>query len=177
MPVFGFIEISCGRKQRARQSGVLRRGLSCARICLHQGLSFSQTDLRSACPSYARHSIYNSIAVFAVQCGAGVQLAACGNAQGRLWPQNSLTACASSFADDNTMGKPSKSKARAKARQKKNKTVVAQPAPSQLMKTAVWQPGIDPVDEGDALDYDPTAYDCLVAFSIDWPCLRLVIRC
>lgn len=37
---------------------------------------------------------------------------------------------------------------------------------------AVWRPGQDGVDEGEALQYDPTAYDCLHALTLDWPCLR-----
>ena len=28
------------------------------------------------------------------------------------------------------------------------------------------------MQEGEALDYDPTAYDCLHQFTLDWPCLR-----
>ncbi|GBF94155.1 hypothetical protein Rsub_07142 [Raphidocelis subcapitata] len=36
---------------------------------------------------------------------------------------------------------------------------------------AVWRPGIDPVAEGEELDYDPTAYDCLHRFALEWPCL------
>ncbi|KAK9811267.1 hypothetical protein WJX72_000900 [[Myrmecia] bisecta] len=39
------------------------------------------------------------------------------------------------------------------------------------MTQSVWQPGADPIDEGEVLQYDPSAYDCLHAFSLDWPCL------
>jgi hypothetical protein len=35
----------------------------------------------------------------------------------------------------------------------------------------VWRPGVDPVGEGEELSYDPTAYDCLHKFSLEWPCL------
>jgi ribosome assembly protein RRB1 len=35
----------------------------------------------------------------------------------------------------------------------------------------VWRPGIDPVAEDEELDYDPTAYDCLHKFTLEWPCL------
>jgi ribosome assembly protein RRB1 len=35
----------------------------------------------------------------------------------------------------------------------------------------VWRPGVDPLAEDEELDYDPTAYDCLHAFSLEWPCL------
>ena len=37
---------------------------------------------------------------------------------------------------------------------------------------AVWRPGLDALAEGEALDYDPTAYDCLHTFGLEWPCLR-----
>lgn len=36
----------------------------------------------------------------------------------------------------------------------------------------VWQPGME---EGDAeleLEFDPSAYDCLHAMRLEWPCLR-----
>ncbi len=36
----------------------------------------------------------------------------------------------------------------------------------------VWRAGTDAMQEGEALDYDPTAYDCLHQFTLDWPCLR-----
>ncbi|EFJ52570.1 hypothetical protein VOLCADRAFT_55730, partial [Volvox carteri f. nagariensis] len=39
----------------------------------------------------------------------------------------------------------------------------------------VWRPGIDPVDEDEELAYDPTAYDCLHRFEVDWPCLSFDI--
>lgn len=71
------------------------------------------------------------------------------------------------------MGKPSRSKAK-KGKGRSKQVSAAQPEPSQPLRTAVWQPGVDSVEEGDVLDYDPTAYHCLVAFSIDWPCLRWV---
>jgi len=41
---------------------------------------------------------------------------------------------------------------------------------------AVWRPGLDALAEGEALDYDPTAYDCLHSFGLEWPCLRYVCR-
>eukprot|EP00879_Flechtneria_rotunda_P014031 GHRR01014658.1.p1 GENE.GHRR01014658.1~~GHRR01014658.1.p1 ORF type:complete len:366 (+),score=106.34 GHRR01014658.1:218-1315(+) len=41
--------------------------------------------------------------------------------------------------------------------------------------SAVWRPGIDPVGEDEELDYDPTAYDCLHKFSLEWPCLSFDI--
>ena len=36
----------------------------------------------------------------------------------------------------------------------------------------VWRAGQDALEEGEALDYDPTAYDCLHQFTLDWPSLR-----
>lgn len=35
----------------------------------------------------------------------------------------------------------------------------------------VWLPGRGEPAEGEALQYDPTAYDCLTPFRLDWPCL------
>lgn len=45
------------------------------------------------------------------------------------------------------------------------------PAPSASNQIKVWRPGIDPIAEGEELDYDPTAYDCLHKFTLEWPCL------
>jgi hypothetical protein len=36
----------------------------------------------------------------------------------------------------------------------------------------VWRPGVDGMDEDEELQFDPTAYDCLHALSLEWPCLR-----
>ena len=36
----------------------------------------------------------------------------------------------------------------------------------------VWQPGADAVNEGETLQYDPTAYDCLHQLTFEWPSLR-----
>lgn len=35
----------------------------------------------------------------------------------------------------------------------------------------VWHPGLNTLAEGEELEYDPTAYDCLHPFQLDWPCL------
>jgi hypothetical protein len=43
--------------------------------------------------------------------------------------------------------------------------------PARGAPLQVWRPGIDPVAEGEELDYDPTAYDCLHRFALEWPCL------
>ena len=41
----------------------------------------------------------------------------------------------------------------------------------------VWRPGIDGMDEDEELEYDPTVYDCLHAWSLEWPCLSFdVVR-
>ncbi len=36
----------------------------------------------------------------------------------------------------------------------------------------MWQPGVDGMEDGEELQFDPTAYDCLHAFHLGWPCLR-----
>lgn len=35
----------------------------------------------------------------------------------------------------------------------------------------VWRPGVDPIEDGEQLDYDPTTYDFLHAMRVEWPCL------
>ena len=41
---------------------------------------------------------------------------------------------------------------------------------------AVWRPGQDGIGEDEALQYDPSAYDCLHALTLEWPCLRRAAR-
>ncbi|CAK9238043.1 unnamed protein product [Sphagnum troendelagicum] len=41
--------------------------------------------------------------------------------------------------------------------------------------TKVWQPGVDGMEDGEELQFDPTAYDCLHAFHLGWPCLSFDI--
>lgn len=36
----------------------------------------------------------------------------------------------------------------------------------------MWRPGTDDLEDGEDLEYDPSAYDCLHAFQLEWPCLR-----
>ena len=44
-------------------------------------------------------------------------------------------------------------------------------------RAEVWRPGVDGMEEDEELEYDPTAYDCLHAWSLEWPCLSFdVIR-
>jgi ribosome assembly protein RRB1 len=31
---------------------------------------------------------------------------------------------------------------------------------------------MDDLEDGEDLEYDPSAYDCLHAFQLEWPCLR-----
>jgi Histone-binding protein RBBP4 or subunit C of CAF1 complex len=45
------------------------------------------------------------------------------------------------------------------------------PTSLRSLNTQVWQPGDDDVED---LEYDPSAYDCLHAFQLEWPCLRCV---
>lgn len=39
----------------------------------------------------------------------------------------------------------------------------------------VWQPGVDGLEEDEELQCDPTAYECLHAFHLGWPCLSFDI--
>jgi ribosome assembly protein RRB1 len=41
----------------------------------------------------------------------------------------------------------------------------------QAGKPAVWVPGRDALEDGETLQYDPTAYDCMSSMSLDWPAL------
>ena len=43
---------------------------------------------------------------------------------------------------------------------------------SSCVQTLMCAPGVDDVEEGEELQYDPTAYDCMHIMSLDWPCLR-----
>eukprot|EP00740_Mantoniella_antarctica_P023455 CAMPEP_0198689688 /NCGR_PEP_ID=MMETSP1468-20131203/149391_1 /TAXON_ID=1461545 /ORGANISM="Mantoniella sp, Strain CCMP1436" /LENGTH=182 /DNA_ID=CAMNT_0044441037 /DNA_START=115 /DNA_END=660 /DNA_ORIENTATION=+ len=42
-------------------------------------------------------------------------------------------------------------------------------------RAEVWRPGVDGMEEDEELEYDPTAYDCLHAWSLEWPCLSFDI--
>ncbi len=39
----------------------------------------------------------------------------------------------------------------------------------------VWRPGIDRIEEGEALEYDPSAYVMYHAFKLEWPSLSFDI--
>ena len=46
-----------------------------------------------------------------------------------------------------------------------------------VQRAQVWRPGVDGMDEDEELEYDPTVYDCLHAWQLDWPCLSFdVVR-
>uniref|UniRef100_A0A6N2MTI8 Histone-binding protein RBBP4-like N-terminal domain-containing protein n=1 Tax=Salix viminalis TaxID=40686 RepID=A0A6N2MTI8_SALVM len=66
-----------------------------------------------------------------------------------------------------------------KKAKRKNKKGDGSSASSSVpsMPTKVWQPGVDNLEEGEELECDPTAYNCLHAFHIGWPCLSFdVVR-
>jgi len=46
---------------------------------------------------------------------------------------------------------------------------------SQRSHIQVWIPGRDGLEEGETLDYDPTAYDCMSSMSLEWPALSFDI--
>eukprot|EP01018_Ginkgo_biloba_P021671 Gb_37351 [translate_table: standard] len=46
---------------------------------------------------------------------------------------------------------------------------------SSRQAAKVWQPGVDKLEEGEELQCDTSAYDCLHAFHIGWPCLSFDI--
>ena len=46
-----------------------------------------------------------------------------------------------------------------------------------VQRAQVWRPGVDGMDEDEELEYDPSVYDCLHAWQLDWPCLSFdVVR-
>ncbi|KAG1679165.1 hypothetical protein FOA52_000521 [Chlamydomonas sp. UWO 241] len=71
------------------------------------------------------------------------------------------------------VGKPS-GKAKGKGGSKPPKAAMETDAPSSS-QPSVWRPGIDEIGADEELDYDPTAYDCLHRFQLDWPCLSFDI--
>ncbi|GAV77676.1 WD40 domain-containing protein/CAF1C_H4-bd domain-containing protein [Cephalotus follicularis] len=44
-----------------------------------------------------------------------------------------------------------------------------------MIEPRVWQPGVDKLEEGEELQFDPTVYNSLHAFHIGWPCLSFDI--
>ncbi|KAJ4752640.1 hypothetical protein LUZ62_087045 [Rhynchospora pubera] len=62
-----------------------------------------------------------------------------------------------------------------KKSKKKNRSSKKEDAsPSSVVPSApakVWQPGVDEMEEGEELQFDPSAYNYLRGFNIGWPCL------
>eukprot|EP00198_Chlamydomonas_reinhardtii_P007811 XP_001697148.1 predicted protein [Chlamydomonas reinhardtii] len=71
-------------------------------------------------------------------------------------------------------GKAKPGKAKAKPSKKKEEEMELDEEP-ETATAKVWRPGIDEVAEDEELEYDPTAYDCLHRFQVDWPCLSFDI--
>jgi ribosome assembly protein RRB1 len=44
-----------------------------------------------------------------------------------------------------------------------------------IVRMQVFQPGVHQLEEGQQLDYDRTAYDCLHKWALDWPSLSFDI--
>ena len=38
-------------------------------------------------------------------------------------------------------------------------------------KSQIWRPGVDKLEEGESLEYDPSAYIMYHALRSEWPCL------
>ncbi|CAM6021978.1 unnamed protein product, partial [Sphagnum balticum] len=64
-----------------------------------------------------------------------------------------------------------------KKKKKKKKIICCSSSRSSSSSgtTTVWQPGVDGMEDGEELQFDPTAYDCLHAFHLGWPCLSFDI--
>ncbi|CAD5163697.1 unnamed protein product [Musa acuminata subsp. malaccensis] len=62
---------------------------------------------------------------------------------------------------------------KAKRKNKESKKSESSSVPSAPAK--VWQPGVDQLEEGEELQFDPSTYNYLRAFSIGWPCLSFDI--
>ncbi|CAK0738302.1 hypothetical protein CVIRNUC_001023 [Coccomyxa viridis] len=81
------------------------------------------------------------------------------------------------------MGNPKKAKGGAKKKKKSAPKAAAPEEDTMILDDrqtvpatpAVWRPGVDEVGEDEELQYDPTAYDCMHAMSLDWPCLSFDI--
>ncbi|KAL8039029.1 hypothetical protein ABFX02_10G008500 [Erythranthe guttata] len=67
---------------------------------------------------------------------------------------------------------PKKAKRKSKG-SKKGEGSSSNEAPA--VEAKVWQPGVDKLEEGEELQCDPSAYNCLHAFHIGWPCLSFDI--
>ena len=80
------------------------------------------------------------------------------------------------------MGKPKKGKAKGKGKGKGGKgkgggSNAGGWKGSGGGAAQVWRAGLDPIEDGEELDYDRTAYLCLQSFRLSWPCLSFdVVR-
>ncbi|CAI6007075.1 unnamed protein product [Closterium sp. NIES-65] len=61
----------------------------------------------------------------------------------------------------------------ARAAPRPERMETAAPAAEGSSRPAVWRPGVDDMEEGEELQFDPTAYNCLHQFRLNWPCLSL----
>ncbi|OAY64946.1 Glutamate-rich WD repeat-containing protein 1 [Ananas comosus] len=67
---------------------------------------------------------------------------------------------------------PKKSKRKNKGSKKGEAAAAASSSSSVPSAPAkVWQPGVDNLEEGEELQFDPSAYNYLRGFNIGWPCL------
>ncbi|XP_026393918.1 glutamate-rich WD repeat-containing protein 1-like [Papaver somniferum] len=62
-----------------------------------------------------------------------------------------------------------------KADRKAKKRANGESSTVPSMPAKIWQPGVDPLEEGEELQCDPSAYDRLHAFHVGWPCLSFDI--
>ncbi|KAK9869042.1 hypothetical protein WJX84_006619 [Apatococcus fuscideae] len=67
--------------------------------------------------------------------------------------------------------KKGKSKGKSRSNQAEQGDTVQLPAAATPAARAVWRPDTDAVGEGEELQHDPTAYECLHSFGLEWPCL------
>ncbi|KAI3834887.1 hypothetical protein MKW98_016000 [Papaver atlanticum] len=62
-----------------------------------------------------------------------------------------------------------------KADRKAKKRATGESSTVPSMPAKIWQPGVDTLEEEEELQCDPSAYDCLSAFHVGWPCLSFDI--
>jgi ribosome assembly protein RRB1 len=62
-----------------------------------------------------------------------------------------------------------------KASANKNPVLGEEDDGEEGLKPSVFVPGRDTIDEDEALQYDPTAYDCMSSMSLEWPSLSFDI--
>ncbi|KMZ62347.1 putative WD-repeat protein [Zostera marina] len=69
--------------------------------------------------------------------------------------------------------KQTKKKSKGKSKGSKSGKGSASSVPDTTAR--VWRPGVDELEEGEELQFDPSAYNYLRAFNIGWPCLSFDI--